>query len=576
MQFMGLFYARDPRAMLPNREAPYYIIGRHALSAADCASDGGAIATAHGRLRNGAALRAALRSGGVKPVDGSLSALILAAYRLWGDEYPARLGGPVSSVIIDQDAGRLILSRDRMGEMPVFYAYRGGSMAFSDHPAKLLDAPMTSRTVDQDGLCELFGIGPARTPGRTPFRDIYALPPGSTLVAVSHGHRVRRYFALEPLPHEDDLPRTIETVRFLCEQAVADILPLRPASMLSGGLDSTALTALMARAMDRPVDSYSVDYEENDRYYAPVPFQPERDAPYVLQASEYLKTNHRLVTLRQDDLMASLDEAMALRGFPGMADIDAALMLFARHIAHEHPAVVSGECGDEVFGGYPWFHRAELIALDVFPWSGSIELRERVLKPKVRDKLRLGEYASARYHEAVAALPRLTSDSPEEARLRLLQHLCFQWFMPNLQERAARMSPIPVLTPYADDRLVQYVYNVPWSMKNMGGVEKGLLREAMRDLLPEPLLMRRKSPFPKTCHPRYTDLVRKATLAMLDDASSPILEVVSADAVREIASGPLSPADTPWFGQLMAGPQMLAYLLTVNRWMLRYNVEIAL
>lgn len=139
-----------------------------------------------------------------------------------------------------------------------------------------------------------------------------------------------------------------------------------------------------------------------------------------------------------------------------------------------------------------------------------------------------------------------------------------------------RMSPIPVVTPFCDDRLVQYVYNVPWAMKSMGGVEKGLLREATHDLLPEPLLQRRKSPFPKIYHPRYTQLVREAAGAMADDASSPILEIVSADALKALMAGPLSPAETPWFGQLMAGAQMLAYLLTVNHWMLRYRVEIDL
>jgi len=576
MQFMGLFYARDPRAMLASREAPYYIIGRHALSAADCASDGGAVACGAGRLRNGAALSAALSASGIRPVDGSLSALVLAAYRLWGEEYPSRLGGPVVSAVIDQDAGRLILSRDRMGELPVFYAYRGGSMAFADHPAKLLESPVATRIVDREGLCELFGVGPARTPGHTPLRDVFALPPGCALTANAHGHKVRRYFALEPRPHEDSEAVTVETVRFLCEQAVEDALPLSPAAMLSGGLDSTALTALLARRATRPVASYSVDYEGNEEYFAPGAFQPERDEPYAREAAAHIGTRHQSVVLPQHSLVETLGEALALRGLPGMADIDSALMLFARRIAQDHPAVISGECGDEVFGGYPWFHRADPAAAEGFPWSGDLALREGVLKPRVREKLRLAEYASARYHEAVAALPRLSSDGPEEARLRQLHSLCFQWFMPSLQERALRMSPIPVITPYCDDRLVQYVYNVPWALKNTGGVEKGLLRQAMRDLLPESLAMRRKSPFPKTRHPLYTALVREAAMGMLADASSPILAVVSADAVRKLASGDLSPAATPWFGQLMAGPQMLAYLVTVNEWMLRYRIEIDL
>ena len=574
MQFMGLFYARDPRAMLTCREAPYYIIGRHALSASDCASDGGAVACASGRLRNGDALRAALVSGGVRPADGSLSQLVLAAYRLWGEDYPARLGGPVCTAVIDQDAGRLTISRDRMGEMPVFYAYRGGSIAFSGHPGIILESPIATRAVDRDGVCELFGMGPARTPGKTPFRDVYSLPPGCALIADSRGHKIRRYFALEPAAHEDDLPRTIETTRFLMEQAVADTLPHRPAAMLSGGLLSTALTALLAQRMDRPVDSFSFDYKDNARFLAS---SLERDEPFALEASAHLKTrHHRSVLLTPDALFLALEEAMSLRGFPGMADFDAALLLFARRIAQVHPSILSGDGGDEVFGGDAWFRPSALTETDSFPWSATLLLRERVLKPSVREHLRLSTYVSARYHEAVAALPRLSSDSQEEARLRQLQGLGIQLRLSNLLERATRMSPVPILTPYADDRLAQYVLGVPWAMKNAGGAEKGLLREAVRDLVPESLRLRPKNPFPMPCHPRYAQLIREAIRQMLDNASSPILELVSADAVRDLANGPLSPSEPPWFGETLSGPQWLTYLLSVNQWMLRYQVELDL
>lgn len=264
---------------------------------------------------------------------------------------------------------------------------------------------------------------------------------------------------------------------------------------------------------------------------------------------------------------------------PGMGDIDSSLMLFAREIAKGSDFVISGECGDEVFGGYPWFTREELILTESFPWSGSIALRESVLKKGVRDKLHLSRYVCTRYHESACGLPRLASDSLREARLRQLHGLCFQWFMPNLQERAERMCGaygLNVLTPFSDERLVQYLYNVPWQMKAMRGAEKGLLRVAMQDLLPDDLLWRKKSPYPKTHHPEYAELMRARMRAVIEDPSSPLLELIDSEAVESLIESPLKPADTPWFGQLMAGAQMLAYLIQVNDWMLQYRVEIDL
>ncbi len=580
MRFNGLFYIRNRRALQGLIDAPYHILGRHALCADGTATDGGAIAYAAGRLRNGNELRAQLREAGIHLSDPhSLSALVLGAYRLWDDDYPRRLEGPVISVVIDQDAQKLVLSRDRMGELPVFYTYKGASIAFADHPEPLLESGVASRVVDQDGLCELFGLGPARTPGKTPFRDIHSLEPGTALIADAQDFQIRRYFELQAMPHEHDEKRTIKTVRELVEQAVDDIRPLKPACMLSGGLDSTVLTALLSRGETRKLSTWSVDYEESARYFSGNSFQIERDTPFIEKAAALLQTDHRMVVLTSAQLADGLVPAMALRAMPGMGDIDSSLMLFAREIAKESDNVVSGECGDEVFGGYPWFNREEMILSESFPWSGSIALRESVLNRKVAGKLHLSRYVCTRYHESACGLPRLTADTLREARLRQLHGLCFQWFMPNLQERAQRMCAafgLNVLTPFCDDRLVQYVYNVPWEMKAMRGAEKGLLRVAMQDLLPDDLLWRKKSPYPKTHHPGYADLMRRQMRQVLDDESSPLLELIDRHAVEALVNSGLRAQDTPWFGQLMAGAQMLAYLIQVNAWMLKYRVEIDL
>lgn len=576
MQYAGMFFARDARSMMDALDAPYALLGRHALCAHGCATDGGAIALAFGLMRDARGLAARLRAGGARfDPEGGPSALVLAAYRLWGERYPQYIEGPVGTVVIDQDAQKMCLSRDRMGEQAAFYLARGACLVFSDDPAALLRAPIARRAVDRQGLQELFGLGPARTPGVTPIAGVKALEPGCLLMADGRGQRILRYFQLEARPHEDDGPATIRRVRELIEDALERVMGLGPAAMLSGGLDSTALTALAARR--GPLDTWSVDYEQDQEHFVQNDYQHERDQPFIQRASALLGTSHRQVVLGQQALFDGLHAAMVARGLPGMADVDASLMLFARQIAPQSQYVLSGECADEVFGGYPWFHRPQLIAADNFPWSGSLALRESVLRPAVRKALDLSAYAAARYHEACAREPRLSGEGEEQARLRLLHGLCIKWFMPVLQDRARCMCGavgLNVLTPYCDDRLAQYLYNVPWVLKNMGGRPKGLLREAVRDLLPADLLERRKSPYPKTHHPDYARLVCRQMARVLEDESAPILEVVDRDQVYRLMSGGMNAADTPWFGQLMTGPQMIAYLLQVNDFLQTYALEV--
>ena len=572
MDYFGVYHSDYSRAGHGVCDAPCITKGHMSLCARGTASQGGVIAMARGRLRNREALIAALGTEG-GPSDGQL---VLAAYRRWGADYPGRLEGPVATCVMDTDADALVLSRDRMGEQPVFYAKDARSAAFADHPDSLLKSARVEPVADADCLRELFGLGPARTPGRTYYRDMRMLEPGCALVIRENRAEVRRYFAIEDAPHGDDAARTVRRVRELLEAAVADIAPLKSAVMLSGGLDSTALTALLSQ-YGGDLRTFSVDYLGNERDFAPNAFRPEADAPYVKQAVGAFHTQHRFVTLDAEALSRGMGRAMSLRGFPGMADIDVSLMLLAGEIARFDGSVISGECGDEVFGGYPWF-RGET-PLDGFPWSGSLELREKILRPEIRRELRLAEYVRDVFEARRAAADPGAEFTPDERRLRTMQRLCFDYFMPNLQERAVRMcagSGVEVLTPLCDDRLVQYVYNVPWEMKFMGGQEKGLFRAAVRDLLPDKLLRRKKSPYPKTCSPRFAQRMRALAERLVSDGDAPIFRFVDRDRVLEIAHSDLDPADTPWFGQLMAGPQLLGYLWQVNRWMAERNVTVRL
>lgn len=572
MKYYGVYHQDYVQRNGSICDAPCISKGRMMLCAHLSATEGGLLAMISGRLRNRRALASELNCD----KDWDAARIALRTYQKWGIDYPRHLEGPVATCVMDAEKDVMVLSRDRMGEQPVFYAEKGGRTAFSDHPDTLLKNAVAEPVVDADGLRELFGLGPARTPGRTFLRDVAMLEPGCALVMDGGKLRVDRYFTIEARSHEDGEVRTVETVRGLLEQAVDDVLPLHPAVMLSGGLDSTVLTALLSRKQG-DVQSFSIDYQDNERDFQANSFRPELDAPYVRLAVQACHTQHRTVVLDQQGLASALGRAVSLRGFPGMADIDTSLLLFSRDIARYARNVVSGECGDEVFGGYPWFRNDA--PLEGFPWSGSLELRGSLLVPDLHEVLHLKEYVSD-----VFAARRAMSDpgsgyGPEERRLKTMQKLCFEYFMTNLQERAVRMcegAGVRVLTPLCDDRLAQYVYNVPWAMKFMGGQEKGLFRAAVKDLLPEKLLNRKKSPYPKTCSPEFSRIMRQMALRMCMDGDLPIFRVVERRRVVELAESDMDPTETPWFGQLMAGPQLLGYLWQVNRWMRERNIQISL
>ena len=548
--------------------------GRHVLCAQEFGSDGELISGCIGYLRNRSSLTRELALSGGAP----LHEIAIAAYRRWGAHYPEHLEGPVSTVLIDRSIDRMVVSRDRMGDTRMFYCRRGRTVAASDHPDALADSPYASRIVDSTGLNEIFALGPARTPGRTPYRDIMALEPGCLLCAERSGVSVRRYYSLNACPHEDDVQTTVQRVRELLDDSVEGILSMTDASMLSGGLDSTALTALM-RAKGKIPMTFSVDYEGDEADFTGNEFQPERDREYAAMAAELFSREHKNVILDYSELASTLGAAVEARGFPGMADIDSSLLLFGKAISNHTNNVVSGECGDEVFCGYPWFKREKIAPEKGFPWSGSMELRSSILKKDAAVLMKPEKYARETFLKAYESVPRVPGESKEDDILRRMQSVCFRFFMSNLQERALCMcaaSAVTVLTPFSDERLVEYVWNVPGDIKFLNGETKGLLREAVSDLLPEKLLRRRKSPYPKVYSPLYTRRIREMIKEMLSDKNEPVFKVVEHSVIKQLADSDLPAGGFPWFGQLMSGPQMLAYIWQVNYWLKTRRIEISI
>jgi len=540
------------------------------------------VITCDGELYNGDELQAELESLGWRFSTRSDAEALLAAYIHWGPECLSRLNGVFAFAVWDEAAQTLFLARDRLGVKPLFFADLGDCFVFGSEPKALLAHPRVRPVVDAEGLAEVFALGPARTPGHGVYRDIREVKPGHCVTASPQGVVHRRYWRLESRPHEDDLDTTAERVRELLDEAVrrraAASAPI--CTLLSGGLDSSAVTAFAAAACAErgvgPLPTYSVDYAGNAQHFQPSAYQPDADAPYIELMARRFGTAHRTVLLDARALAEALPAAVRARDLPGMADVDTSLYLFCREIGKEAAVALSGEGADEVFGGYPWFHREELLWADTFPWSRAVAWRASWLAPWLREKIRPEEYAAQRYRESLAEVPHLPGEPPRERRLREVAYLSLTWFMATLLNRQDRMSMaagLAVRVPFADHRLVEYVWNVPWAMKNCDGREKGLLRRALAGVLPGAILQRRKSPYPKTHQPEYAEAVRRGLLDILGDPASPLAPLLDVPAVRGIASAGPTAAE-PWFGQLMAGPQFCAYLIEVDLWLREYKVEL--
>ncbi|MEW6447162.1 MAG: asparagine synthase (glutamine-hydrolyzing) [Bacillota bacterium] len=539
------------------------------------------VITYNGELYNTPDLRSELAARGYTFQGYSDTEALLLAFIEWGQECLARLNGIFAFAVWCEEDQSLFMARDRLGVKPLFYTRQGSAFVFGSELKALLAHPAVKPEVDAEGLAEVLIMGPGRTPGHGVFRNVCELKPGYWLKYDLKGISVRPYWKLESHPHPDDLDTTVAKVRWLLEdtverQLVADV-PV--CTLLSGGLDSSAVTAFSTDVFRRKgqgaIRTYSIDYEGNDRHFAPSEFEPNADAPWVRQMADFLRTHHRTVTVDDEELASALIPAVRARDLPGMADIDSSLYLFSRVIKEQDTVGLSGEAADEVFGGYPWFRRETDIRANTFPWVRRLEERVRLLSPEVTKLIRPEEYLAARYREALAEVPRLEGENPRAARMREISYLSITRFMQVLLERKDRMSMaagLEIRVPYCDHRLVEYVWNIPWEMKFYNRTEKGILRYALRGVLPDEVLWRRKSPYPKTHNPAYSLIVCQWLLRILDDPGSPIRTLLDVTAVRSLAETAGSGINTPFFGQLMTGPQLMAYLIQVDIWLREYRV----
>ncbi len=534
----------------------------------------------NGELYNTPELRTELMSRGHEFVGHSDTEVLLHAYLEWKTDAFSRLNGIFAFAIWEKRERRLTLCRDRLGVKPLFFAPIRNGLTFGSTIDTVLCHPEIEPALDEDGLRTLLLLGPARPPESGVFRQIKSLLPGHFAVLTPENFTDHAYWQLEAHEHEDDLPTTIErTHTLICDaarrQLVSDV-PL--ACFLSGGLDSSILSMLAAKdyaARGETLHTWSVDYRDNDKYFTKSIFQPNSDDSYIDQMVNFLGTHHHRVVLEPEALCAALLPATDARALPGMADVDSSLLLFCAAVKRGGTTVcLSGECADELFGGYPWYHREEILFEDTFPWSRSVGLRLGLLTP---DAVRNGEeFVRQHYRDTCDRAPKLSSDNKKAARMREMFVLNLDWFMATLLDRKDRMSMysgLEVRVPFCDHRIVEYAYNMPWDFKSLDGREKGIVRRAFADELPKDIVFRKKSPYPKTFHPVYTRLCADYVRRIFADPNATAASLFDHSAVQKLMQRPESLAE-PWFGQLMRTPQIFAYIIQLDRWFRHYHVKI--
>ncbi|MBX0357150.1 asparagine synthase (glutamine-hydrolyzing) [Halobacillus sp. Nhm2S1] len=535
----------------------------------------------NGELYNTDDIRDQLKAKGWTFQSHSDTEVVLVSYMEWGTACVDYMNGIFAFSVWEKKRERLFLARDRLGVKPLFYSDRGNGVMFASEMKAILAHPDVSAAVDSNGLHELLSLGPSRTPGEGIFQEINEIRPGHRAVFEKGKLKIDRYWNVESAPHEDSFDKTVARVRELFmdasqRQLVSDV---KLGTFLSGGVDSSAITAVAAEKYKQDqlgaLQTFSIDYKDQEKFFKKNAFQPDRDEAFINLVSAKNQTKHSVMEARTEDLVSRLKRAVELRDLPGMADVDSSLLWFCEEIKNHVTVALSGECADEIFGGYPWFYRKEDKERKGFPWIRSLNERVSLVRQDLNGDIDIEWYMLKRYQETVAETPLLAGEDEDSKKHRQMSYLNMNWFMQTLLERKDRMSmgaSLEVRVPFSDHRLVEYVWNVPWSMKFHNDQEKGLLRQALRGILPDKVLFRKKNPYPKTFHPDYTKAVCTWMEETLADSNAPLFDIFDRDQVRKLNDSEGKSIDTPWFGQLMTGPQLIAHLCQIDHWLRTYKV----
>jgi asparagine synthase (glutamine-hydrolysing) len=541
--------------------------------------------TYSGEVYNFRELRAELQVRGHRFESRSDTEVVLRAYLEWGEGFVDHLNGMFAFALWDMRNQQLLLIRDRMGVKPLYYYQTGDGVIFGSEPKALLANPLVPRKVRADGLREILEM--VKTPGNAVFHGIREVLPGEAVRIDRQGLVRRRYWQLEAQEHAHSLEQTIRHTRDLLEdiverQIVSDV-PL--CSLLSGGLDSSIITALASKKLlasgKENIRSFSVDFLDHGNGFASDAVRGTPDAPFVRDLVERIHCNHNEIMLDSCELADPALRSQVIRALdlpPAYwGDMWPSLYRLFQQVRKHSTVALSGESADEVFGGYRWFHDPEAIAADTFPWMTSVTGKyfdgKTLFDTGLLRQLDMPGFLGDSYSQAIAETPTLATESPVDRRMRQMSYLNLTRFVQTLLDRKDRMSMavgLEVRVPFCDHRLVEYAFNIPWEMKAFDGREKSILRAATRDLLPESIADRVKSPYPSTQDPAYEQALRASLKEIVASPDAPVRVLLDTARVRQTLDRPIGDI-SPMYDRM--GMELAVGL---NTWLVEQDVSLDL
>lgn len=527
----------------------------------------------NGEIYNTDSIRKKLIKKGYSFNTTSDTEVILKGYACYKEKIVEKLEGIFAFAIYD--GKDLFLARDRLGVKPLFYTQIDGNFLFASEIKALLKNDLVQPIIDKESLQELLGLGPSKIPGSGIFKGIKELRAAHYLTYKAGIIDIKRYWNVKDKKFDDTFEVCSTKVRRMLmdsikRQMVSDV---GISTFLSGGLDSSIITAVVSNELKKQnqvLDTYSIDYEDNDKYFKANKFQVSKDKKFIDIMKNAFKTNHTYEVISQRKLAKTLKESVIARDYPGMADIDSSLFWFSKQIRKEHKVILSGECADEIFGGYPWFYRKEIRERENFPWIDSLDERISLIKKDLAQKLDLKNFVKEKCELTLSEI-----NVSDDENLKKLFYLNMTWFMPTLLDRKDRMTmraSLEARVPFADTKLIEYLWNVPWKYKYRNNQEKGLLRHAFKNILPKEIIDRKKNPYPKTHNPKYTKIMIKLLKKRLKNKKSVLYKIFDYDKLMNLIETGGESFKTPWFGQLMTGPELLAYLYQFDIWTVKYKI----
>ncbi len=468
----------------------------------------------------------------------------------------------------------VLIVRDMFGVKPLYYTIYHNDIIVASEMKSIL-AYTNERVVDKEGLCELLGMGPSHSQSKTVFKGIYELKPGHYL-KFKKGQSIEdhTYYQLEAKPFHLNYEETKNRVRYLLDKAIVRqmVSDVGLSTLLSGGLDSSIISTIVAKNKEK-LDTYSISYEKSE--FKENAFERSKDSDFTHLVSDAIGSVQHDIVTDNKTLVEGLRKVVLMRDTPGMTDIDSSMYYLTEAIRKDHALSMSGECSDEIFGGYPWFYEKKR-KLTTFPWIRNLDYKESLLNEKCRSILKLKEYVMKEFDMAIKEAPTLSTDSKTTIRDRQLTYINIKYFMTNLLDRKDRISmesSLEVRVPFCDKDLVDFLYNVPFKYKYKNKTEKKLLRDAYKGTVIDEVIERKKSPYPKSNSKEYHEEVVKLLREVLEDKSSVLYEIFDINKIEDILNSE-EELEVPWYGQLMRKTAFLAYLYQIDYWFKTYKIKL--